>query len=155
MFRFVSILLAAIGTLSGWFSGGKEIPTVHVPEEGEYLYMALDSEALRELSERMPVRITVHVDQMGYGREAVFEKGDGLDEAVNAFLKIRIGADGAPMVTDNYNWFLFEWEDGDRCMIRLNLYALEYQVNGYYHSYYLTGSEDFWNLAYGRILGRD
>ena len=153
MIRFVSVLLAAVGMLSGWFSGGKGTPAAHVPEEGEYLYMALDSEALRGLPERMPVRITVHVDQMGYGRDAVFQKGDGLDEAVNAFLKIRIGPDGAPMVTDNYNWFLLEWEDGTSCMIRLNLYAMEYYVNGCVHSYCLTDAEDFWNLAYSRIPG--
>lgn len=129
----------------------EELPPLHVPEEGEYLYQALNNEALKTLPENLPVRITVHVDRMGYGQEAVFEKGRGLEEAVDAFLQIRVGPDGAPMVTDNYNWFLFEWEDGTSCMIRLNLYCLEYYVNGLYHSYYLTDAEDFWRLAQANL----
>ena len=128
-----------------------EMPPVRVPKEGEFLYQALDSEALNSLPENPPARITVHIDRMGFGQEAVFEKGRGLEEAVDAFLKIRVGPDGAPMVTDNYNWFLFEWEDGTRCMIRLNLYCLEYSANGIYHSYYLTDSEDFWRLAQANL----
>ena len=129
----------------------EEMPPIRVPKEGEYLYKALDSDYLKELPERMPERITVHIDRMGFGQEAVFEEGGGLEEATAAFLKIRLGPDGAPMVTDNYNWFLFEWEDGTRCMIRLNLDCLEVSANGLYHSFTLINAEDFWRLTQANL----
>ena len=129
----------------------EEMPPIHVPREGEYLYAALDCENLNNLRDNLPVKITVHVDQMGYGREAVFAEEDALEKAVDAFLKIKVGSDDAPMVTDNYNWFLFEWEDGTQYNVRLNLYALEYNIYGYYHSYYLVDDGEFWNLAAERL----
>lgn len=36
-------------------------------------------------------------------------------------------------------------------MFRFNLYALELQANGRYHSYYVEQSEPFWNLVHTRI----
>ena len=129
----------------------EEIPVIHVPEEGEYLYEALACENLNSLPELPPQRITVNVDRMGFEQRAVFEAGNGLEEAVEAFLKIRVGEAGAPMVTDNYNWFRFEWEDGTSYMIRLNLYYLEYRTNTYTYSFYLEDSEDFWKLAYANL----
>lgn len=133
------------------YKTAEEMPPIRVPKEGDFLYAAMGSEYLKKLPERPPERITVHIDRMGYGQEAVFEEGSGLEEATAAFLKIRVGPDGAPMVTDNYNWFLFEWEDGTSCMIRLNLYCLEYSGYGSHHSYYLVDAEDFWNLAYANL----
>ena len=128
-----------------------EAAPVHIPEEGEYLYQALDSEHLNNLPEEEPIRITVHIDQMGYGREAVFEEESGLAEALEAFLKIKVGADDAPMVTDNYNWIWFEWEDEAEYLIRLNLDALELYIDGRYYSYYLADDSDFWGLVYGNL----
>ena len=130
----------------------EEAAPVHIPEEGEYLYQALDSEHLNNLPEEEPIRITVHIDQMGYGREAVFEEESGLAEAIEAFLKIKVGADDAPMVTDNYNWILFEWEDETECLIRLNLDALELYIDGRYYSYYLADDSDFWGLVYANLI---
>ena len=129
----------------------EEVPPIHVPKEGEYLYEALNCENLNSLPDLVPTKITVNVERMGYEQRAVFEAGSGLEEAVEAFLKIRIGEDNAPMVTDNYNWFLFEWEDGTSYMIRLNLYALEYKTNTAYHSFYLQDAGDFWMLAYANL----
>ena len=129
------------------FKTEEEMPPIHVPREGEYLYAAVNSDRMHAMAEDRPVRVTVHVDWGGYGREAVFESEPLLGQAIDAFMGIRVGADDAPMVTDNYNWFLFEWEDGEWYMIRLNLDALEYDVYGRYHSYYLTGAEAFWALA--------
>ena len=133
------------------FKTAEEMPPIHVPEEGEYLYAAVNSGRMHAMAEDKPVRVTVHIDQGGYGREAVFDSEPLLGQAVDAFLKIRVGADDAPMVTDNYNWFLFEWADGERYGIRLNLDAFEYDVYGRYHSYYLTGAEEFWSLAYAHL----
>ena len=129
----------------------EEMPPIHIPQEGEYLYQAMDCENLNELPDKMPVEVTVNIDQMGYQRRATFTEGNGLEEAVEAFLKIKIGPDDAPMVTDNYNWFLFKWEDGTGYMIRLNLDAMEYNVYGREHSYYLEDAEDFWRLAYSNL----
>ena len=129
----------------------KEMPPVHVPQEGEYLYQAMDNDHLRNLSENKPVKITVHIDQMGYGREANFTGENTLNEVVDAFIKMRVGSDDAPMVTDNYNWIRFEWEDGAKYMVRLNLKALEYEIYGRYHSYYLTGDEEFWGIVYSNL----
>lgn len=129
----------------------EEIPPIHVPKEGEYLYEALDCENLNALPDLLPERITVNVDQMGYERRAVFETGTGLEEAVEAFMKIRVGADDAPSVTDNYNWFQFDWEDGTSYMIRLSLYSLEYETNAGFHVFYLLDSDAFWDLVYGKL----
>ena len=129
----------------------EQVSPTHVPQEGEYLYQAMASEHLNILPEEEPIRITVHIDQMGYGREAVFEEKSGLEEAIEAFLKIKVGPDDAPMVTDNYNWIRFEWEDGSDFMIRLNLYALEFYSDGRYHSYYLDDDKDFWELVYPNL----
>ena len=129
----------------------EEAHPIHLPQEGEYLYQAMASEHLNALPEEEPVRITVHIDQMGYGREAAFEEKSGLEEVIEAFLKIKVGPDNAPMVTDNYNWIRFEWEDGSDTMIRLNLYALEYYTDGRYHSYYLAYDKDFWELVYPNL----
>ena len=129
------------------FKTEEEMPPIHVPHEGEALYAAVNSERMQNMAEDRPVRVTVHVDQGGYGREAVFDSEPLLGQAIEAFMDIRVGEDDAPMVTDNYNWFLFEWADGDWYMIRLNLDAFEYDVYGRYHSYYLTGAEAFWALA--------
>ena len=129
----------------------EEAPPIHIPEEGEYLYQALDSEHLNNLPKEEPIRITVHIDQMGYGREAVFEEESGLAEAIEAFLKIKVGADDAPMVTDNYNWIWFKWEDETDYLIRLNLDALELYIDGRYYSYYLVDDRDFWGLVYPNL----
>lgn len=129
----------------------EDIPPIHVPEEGEFLYKALNCENLNALPDLLPKRITVNVDRMGSEKRAVFEVGNGLEEAVEAFMKIRVGWDDAPSVTDNYNWFLFEWEDGSSYMIRLSLYSLEYETNAYFHIYYLLDSEEFWAMAYENL----
>ena len=89
---------------------------------------------------------------MGYGREADFTGENTLKKVVDAFIKIRVGSDDAPMVTDNYNWIRFEWEDGEKYMIRLNLKALEYEIYGRYYSYYLMEDEEFWGIVYSNLI---
>lgn len=143
--KVLTMLLLAM-LLSG-MCFAEEKPPVHIPQEGEFLYQAMDSEYLNRLPENAPVRITAHIDQMGYGREAVFTEDCGLTEAIEAFLKIKVGADDAPMVTDNYNWILFEWEDETTCLIRINLDALECYIDGRYYSYYLEDDGEFWGLV--------
>lgn len=133
------------------YKTAEDIPPIHVPKEGEYLYKALNCGNLNALPDLLPKRITVHVDRMGYEQKAVFEAGNGLEEAVDAFMRIRVGEDDAPSVTDNYNWFLFEWEDDTSYMIRLSQYSLEYKTNACFHIFYLLDSEEFWAMAFDSL----
>ena len=138
------------GTMLTYFDNQRKTAEMMM-QEGEFLYEALDSESLNALPEKKPSKIVVNIDQMGYERQAVFTQGRGLDEALQAFLKIKVGADDAPMVTDNYNWIAFFWGDEDTAMIRFNLYTLDYPIYGRYHSFYLEDDGDFWNLAYRNL----
>ena len=122
-----------------------DYPLDRIPEEGEYLYEAMGYPHLSHIKEELPVRITCGIDNSGYLRTAIFE-GDFLQDAAEAFMKIRIGSGEAPFVTDNYNWIQFDWKDGSSEAIRLNLQYLEVSANGRYYSYYLEDMDDFWKL---------
>ncbi len=127
-----------------------EYPLDRIPVSGEYLYEALGDEKLAAIRETPPVRLECGVDQGGWLRKAEF-RGDSLQEALDLFTAIQIGRGDAEMVTDNYNYFLFEWEDGTTSMIRLNLYNLEVYANGRYYSYTLDHLEPFWNLIMANV----
>ncbi len=129
----------------------KDFPPDRVPKKGEYLYQALGDERLAAIREQKPVKIVAGIDQSGYVRTATFE-GDLLDEAVDAFVKIRLGDDDAPMVTDNYNYVVFYWEGGMTSGINLNLQNLEFMANGRYHSYYLEDLGPFWSLINDHLV---
>ncbi len=124
----------------------KDYPPDRVPKKGEYLYQATGDEKLAAIQEQKPVKIVAGIDQSGYVRTATFED-ELLEEAIDAFVKIRLGDDDAPMVTDNYNYVVFYWEDGTTSGINLNLKYLELQANGRYHSYYLENLGEFWSLV--------
>lgn len=128
-----------------------EMPVERVPQPGEFLYELYDDVHLKQIKENPPVTIEAYIDRMGFGQKAVFTKEDGLDAALDAFLQMKLGADNAPMVTDNYNYIRLIWADDTSIMFRFNLYALELQANGRYHSYYVEQSEPFWNLVHTRI----
>ncbi len=125
-------------------------PLDRIPQPGEYVYQAMGDEKLAAIKEHPPVKIECGIDQGGYLRTATFQD-EQLAEAVEAFTQITLGEDGAPMVTDNYNYFAFFWEDGTSSRVSLNLDALEYSANGKYHSYYLNNSEPFWNMIYANL----
>ncbi|MBR2676592.1 MAG: hypothetical protein IKE28_06750 [Solobacterium sp.] len=129
----------------------KEFPPDRVPKKGEYLYQAMGDEKLAAIQEHKPEKIVAGIDQSGYVRTATFE-GDLLDEAVDAFVKIRLGDDDAPMVTDNYNYVVFYWDDGTTSGINLNLQNLEVMANGRYHSYYLEDLGPFWGLVNDHLV---
>ena len=128
-----------------------EYPLDKIPEEGEYLFEALGYPHLADIGSHPPVKIVCGIDNSGWLRTATFE-GDDLQEAVDAFMKIKVGAGDAPMVTDNYNWFQFEWEDGSTEGIRLNLNYLEVSANGRYYSYYLENLEPFWRMIHENLV---
>ena len=133
------------------YKSKEEMPVIHIPKTGEYVYEALNSEYLNHIDEYDPIKVTAHIDQMGYGREAGFTEEKEIREITEAFLNIRIASDDAPMITDNYNWVSFEWGDGTAYTVCFNLKALEYEVYGKYYSYELKDDDAFWELIYDNL----
>ncbi|MBQ8955243.1 MAG: hypothetical protein IJ048_14145, partial [Clostridia bacterium] len=124
-----------------------ELPPVHVPQTGEYLYQALGDEKLANIREEPPVELSFHVDQGGYGRTATFKKGGALDKAIELFCAIKIGEESGEWVTDNYNGIEFVWEDGSYTGISLNLSNLEYWAHSILHTYELENLDAFWSYC--------
>ncbi len=124
-----------------------ELPPVHVPETGEYLYRALGDEKLSNIKKEPPVELSFHVDQGGYGRTAVFKKGKELDKALELFCKIKIGEESREWVTDNYNWISLKWADGSETGISLNLRNLEYSAHSNTHTFELKNLDEFWTYC--------
>ena len=124
-----------------------ELPPVHKPKTGEYLYQTLDDEKLANIREESPVELAFHVDQGGYGRTATFRKGEALDRAVELLCAIRVGEEANSWVTDNYNWIRVTWEDGTSSFISINLNNLEYSVHSNLHTWYLENLDAFWAYA--------
>ncbi len=124
-----------------------ELPPVHVPQKGEYLYLAFGDEKLANIKEEPPVEISFHVDQGGYGRTAVFKEGAALDRAVELLCAIRIGEESGEWVTDNYNGIGITWADGTYTGISLNLYNLEYRAHSNIHTYELENLGEFWSYC--------
>ena len=114
---------------------------------GEYLYLALGDEKLARIKEEPPVELSFHVDQGGYGRTAVFNEGEALDQAVELLCQIKIGEESGEWVTDNYNWISLEWEDGSGKVISLNLRNLEYMVQSVPYTYKLENLDEFWSYC--------
>ena len=130
------------------FKTESELPPAHIPRPGEYLYRALGDEKLENIPNEMPVELSFHVDQGGYGRTAVFREGAALDKAVELFCAIRIGEKPGAWVTDNYNWIGLAWEDGSYSYISLNLYSLEYFVHSVPHTFELENLGAFWSYCF-------
>lgn len=129
-----------------------QIPAVHVPQFGEYLYEALDNENLNSLKEDLPVGIKIIIDHMGAQAVADVSDEETISTLVDAFCKVKIGNDGGMWVTDNYNGIEFTFKDGSKYYLSLNLVNLEYRVNGVEHIYELTDFEQFW-LMCRRLTG--
>ena len=128
-----------------------ELPPVHVPKTGEYLYGALSDEKLAAIKEEPPVELSFHVDQGGYGRTAVFTEGELLAKGVELFCEIQIGEESGEWVTDNYNWIELKWADGSYTGISLNLDNLEYWVHSNPHTFELENLDEFWSFCGGYL----
>ena len=128
-----------------------ELPPVHVPQKGDYLYQTLGDEKLANIKEESPAELSFHIDQGGYGRTATFTEGESLDKAVELLCQIRIGEESGEWVTDNYNWIWITWQDGTGSGISLNLRNLEYFVHSTPHTYQLEHLDEFWSYAAGYL----
>lgn len=124
-----------------------ELPPVHVPKKGEYLYQALGDEKLANIKEKPPVELSFHVDQGGYGRTAVFTEGEALKKAIALLCDIQIGEESGEWVTDNYNGIGLKWDDGSYTGISLNLNNLEYWAHSSIHTYELKNLGAFWSYC--------
>ena len=125
----------------------EELPPAHVPQKGEFLYMALGDEKLERIKEEPPTELSFHVDQGGYGQTATFNEGETLDRAVELLCGIQIGEESGEWVTDNYNGIYLTWEDGSHTGISLNLSNLEYSIHSSIHTYELEHLDEFWSYA--------
>ena len=124
-----------------------QLPPATLPQSGEYLFKALGDEKLAAITENPPAELSFHIDQGGYGRTAVFGKGEQLDQAVRLLCNIRIGEKTDEWVTDNYNWIRLVWEDGSETIISLNLRNLEFSAHSSIHTYRLENLNEFWTYA--------
>ena len=125
----------------------EEMPPVRLPQTGEYLYETLMLGAgMPDITKVKPDAIRFGIDQGGYLREALFDKGEPLDEAITAFSQIKVGDEVDEFVTDNYNYIELEF-GGTFYHVNLNLYNLEASAYDNWHIYQLENLEPLWNLA--------
>lgn len=124
-----------------------ELPPVHVPKAGEYLYQAIGDENLENIKEEPPVEIIFHVDHGGNGMTAVINEGNVIDRAIELFCEIRIREESGVFTTDNYNGIGFKWKDGSDIYISLNLANLEYSIHSTIHTYELEHLDGFWSFC--------
>ena len=120
-----------------------EMPEIHLPQPGENLYQALNSDNLSNIKENKPVKIALYIDHGG--PRDIYEVSDAekIDEIVDLFTKITIGKQTNEYVTDNYNSIGFTFADGQEVYISLNLYNLETRVYNQEHLYELNNLQAF------------
>ena len=125
----------------------EELPPVQLPEQGEPLYQYLMNDGMPDITQTTPKSITVGIDQEGYLREAVFDTPSTAKQAADAFAEITVGEEFNEFVTDNYNYIVIEFEDGQYYGAHLNLHNLEVNANGAIHIYELEGLGTLWDMA--------
>ncbi len=127
-------------------STSEEVPPVHLPQEGEYLYEALNNEHVNNIDKEMPVKVDMLIDHGGMSETAAITDPEAIAGIVEAFMKIKIGRETDEFATDNYNGFSFTFSDGETAFISLNLMNLEVSAYGNYHLYELEDFGGFWRL---------
>ena len=124
----------------------EEMPPIHVPQPGEFLYQALDNEHIRNIDTEMPVMFRLWIDHGGDRSEAEITDPETIGTLVDAFMKIRIREETDESVTDNYNGFSMTFADGELCTVNLEMYALDYSIYGTQHLFRLDDFGSFWEL---------
>lgn len=97
----------------------KELPPVHRPQAGEYLYLALSNDHMARIKENPPVSIKVGIDRMGGRKASEVTEENALAELVDAFTEVRIRNNHGAFITDNYNHIHFMFADGEEYGINL------------------------------------
>lgn len=126
----------------------EEMPPIHVPKAGEFLYQALNDHNLHNIIEEPPVSVELWIDRGGARDEGILETPEEIAEFVEAFTKVRIESDNGEWVTDNYNGLSMTFANGETYHISLLLHDLEYNIYGEWHIYKLTDAEDLWKIMY-------
>lgn len=121
-----------------------ELPLVHLPQEGEYLYILM---GMKDIKENLPKRIYVSIDHMGAQEIADVKDKKTIEKMVAEFCKIKILKETNVFVTDNYNYIGFEFDENKSFGINLNLYNLELHTYAKTHLYELSDLEGFWNIS--------
>lgn len=130
----------------------EQLPPVHRPAAGEYLYQALSNSHIANMKEHPPVSADLTIDRMGARSVAHVTEENGLSDVIDAFLKIKIRNDHGAAVTDNYNSIRFTFEDGETAGISLLLKNLTLPMRNGEVCYELDDFEPFWNLM-SRLCG--
>lgn len=69
----------------------EEMPSIHIPQEGEPLYMALGGEHMENIQTDLPVKIILWIDRMGAHDVAESKDRATIEQLVDAFSKIEKG----------------------------------------------------------------
>lgn len=123
-----------------------QLKALHIPQKGEYLYLALEKPYLNQICEYPPVAVEIVIDHMGAQETAVVTDEQTIEAIVSAFTAVKIGDESQEFVTDNYNGISFTFADGNSSGISLNLKNLELNLNGEYHIFELDDFGPLWKL---------
>ncbi len=134
-----------IVTVDSWQTSD-ELPPVHLPQPGEYLYEVHKSEYIRNMKKELPVQVYIIIDHMGAQEIADITDPETIQAVTDAFTDLTIAEETNEWVTDNYNSVTFTFADGTSVFISLNLTNLEYSVYGHEHMYELGNFAEFWTL---------
>ena len=123
----------------------EQLPPKHLPEIGEYLYQALNSENLNNIKESLPTKVVYVYDQMGFRTYYTVEDPEDIQKVVNAFTNIKIKAETNSVATDSYNSIVFSFGDKESYVSLMHA-VLEVSVYNDIHNYELDGLGAFINL---------
>ena len=124
-----------------------EFPLVHVPQKGEHLYQILDDNNMKNIKNNLPINIHIHIDRMGMADVVDVSDNETIKRLVDLFCNIKIDKETDQIVTDNYNWISFKFEDNCEYVINLNLRNYETKLPSGYHIYELENMNEFFRYC--------
>lgn len=124
----------------------EEMPPIHVPQAGEYVYLALNDPNLENILKEPPVSVDLWIDHGGAREECKLTNPEDISKFVEAFTKIKIAEESEEWVTDNYNGLSMEFANGEHSGISLILYSLEYNIYGTWYLFRLADDGPMWQI---------
>ena len=118
----------------------QEVPPVHIPQPGEFLYMVHQDPHINSIKEELPIEVLTVIDYGGNQIHNTYTDPDEIRAFVDEFVKIKIHDHTGCFVTDNYNGIFFKFADGSSSGVRLILASYETHIHG---REYLFTLEDF------------
>lgn len=124
----------------------EEMPPMHLPQAGESLYQALNSAYLQNMEAESPTSVTLNVDDKGQVTGYTVTDPGMIREAVNAFMRIKVGPECETDVTTQHpESILFTFADGTQEVIYLHKDNVEVNVYGQMRYYELNDLDEFLN----------